>query len=170
MIAYASARGIRVVPEFDMPGHSTSWMVGYPNLGSAPSPYSVQTSLGIFDSALDPTRNSTYQVFDAFLGEIARRSSRLQQTSDRMSLWPKLGTAGLQTLNYPVQKAPAPSEWHTAQKRLLNQTAQHKEMVDFAVLPAIENLIEAASENQSIHHQPYVKRICWIQCERKQLQ
>ena len=72
VITYASARGIRVVPEFDMPGHSTSWMVGYPNLGSAPGPYSVQTSFGIFDSAFDPTRNSTYQFLDAFLGEMAR--------------------------------------------------------------------------------------------------
>lgn len=72
VIAYASARGIRVVPEFDMPGHSTSWMVGYPNLGSAPGPYSVQTSFGIFDSAFDPTRNSTYQFLDAFLGEMAK--------------------------------------------------------------------------------------------------
>ena len=71
VIAYASARGIRVVPEFDMPGHATSWMVGYPNLGSAPGPYSVETSFGIFDAALDPTRESTYRFLDAFLGEMA---------------------------------------------------------------------------------------------------
>ncbi len=71
VIAYASARGIRVVPEFDMPGHATSWMVGYPHLGSAPGPYSVETLFGIFDAALDPTRESTYRFLDAFLGEMA---------------------------------------------------------------------------------------------------
>ena len=72
VIAYASARGIRVVPEFDMPGHSTSWMVGYPELGSAPGPYAIADQFGVLDAALDPTRESTYSFLDAFLGEMAQ--------------------------------------------------------------------------------------------------
>jgi hexosaminidase len=71
LIAYARDRGIRVIPEFDIPGHSTSWLVGYPELGSAPGPYTIERKYGVFDSALDPTREETYKFLDKFLGEMA---------------------------------------------------------------------------------------------------
>jgi hexosaminidase len=71
IIAYARDRGIRVMPEFDIPGHSTSWLVGHPELGSASGPYKIERGAGIFEPALDPTREQTYKFLDAFLGEMA---------------------------------------------------------------------------------------------------
>jgi hexosaminidase len=71
VIAYARDRGIRVVPEFDMPGHSTAWFVGYPELASGPGPYSIERKWGIFDPAMDPTKESTYKFLDVFIGEMA---------------------------------------------------------------------------------------------------
>ena len=71
IIEYARARGIRVVPEFDMPGHATSWLVGYPQLGSAPGPYDIERHPGIMEPALDPTRDEVYKFLDGFLGEMA---------------------------------------------------------------------------------------------------
>ena len=71
VIAYAAARGIRVVPEFDMPGHATAWLVGHPELGSAPGPYTIERRPGIFEPALDPTREEVYKFLDTFLGEMA---------------------------------------------------------------------------------------------------
>jgi hexosaminidase len=71
IIAYARDRGIRVVPEFDIPGHSTSWLVGHPELGSAPGPYTIERRPGIFEPALDPTREEVYRFLETFLGEMA---------------------------------------------------------------------------------------------------
>ncbi|HKO61977.1 MAG TPA: family 20 glycosylhydrolase [Pyrinomonadaceae bacterium] len=71
IIAYATQRGIRVIPEFDIPGHATSWLVGHPEIGSAPGPYTIERGAGIFEPALDPTREQTYKLLDAFLGEMA---------------------------------------------------------------------------------------------------
>jgi hexosaminidase len=71
VIAYARDRGIRVVPEFDMPGHATAWFVGYPELASAPGPYAIERKWGVFDPAMDPTRESTYKFLDEFIGEMA---------------------------------------------------------------------------------------------------
>jgi len=71
IVEYARMRGIRVVPEFDMPGHATSWLVGYPELASAPGPYQIERQPGIMEPALDPTREEVYKFLDGFLGEMA---------------------------------------------------------------------------------------------------
>jgi hexosaminidase len=70
VVEYARDRGIRVVPEFDMPGHATAWFVGYPDLASGPGPYQIEREWGVFDPAMDPTRESTYSFLDAFIGEM----------------------------------------------------------------------------------------------------
>src|SRR5436190_11012293 len=72
VIAYARERGICVIPEFDMPGHSTAWFVGYPDLASAPGPYEVERKWGVFDPAMDPTKEHTYHFLDEFIGEMAK--------------------------------------------------------------------------------------------------
>jgi hexosaminidase len=76
IVAYARERGIRVVPEFDIPGHALSWMVGYPELASGTGadyggPYQIEREYGIFDPVMDPTRDSTYKFLDKFIGEMA---------------------------------------------------------------------------------------------------
>ena len=71
VVTYAQARGIRVIPEFDMPGHTTAWFVGYPELASAPGPYAIERKWGVFQPTLDPTRESTYSFLDGLIAEMA---------------------------------------------------------------------------------------------------
>ena len=63
IVAYARERGIRVMPEFDMPCHTGSWFPGYPDLGSGQD--------RVHSSAMDPTRKSTYKFLSAFIKEMA---------------------------------------------------------------------------------------------------
>jgi hexosaminidase len=69
-VAYAHDRGIRVVPEFEMPGHSRSLFVGYPELASGPGPYKIEP--GGIDAIMDPTREETYKFIDEFIEEMAK--------------------------------------------------------------------------------------------------
>jgi hexosaminidase len=67
---YAHDRGIRVVPEFEMPGHSSSLFAGYPELASGPGPYKLDP--GGPDAVIDPTREETYKFIDKLIAEMAK--------------------------------------------------------------------------------------------------
>jgi len=71
IVAYARDRGIRVVPEFEMPGHSTAWLVAYPEMSSGTVPEGIRREFGVSNYAVDPTRDETYTFVDKFLGEMA---------------------------------------------------------------------------------------------------
>jgi hexosaminidase len=70
LVEYCRERGIRVVPEIDLPGHSTAMLVGYPELASLPGPYQIERHWGIFDPALDPTNDKVYDFLDKLFGEV----------------------------------------------------------------------------------------------------
>ena len=70
VVAYARARGIRVVPEFDMPGHSSSWILAYPEFGSGEDIRELPRVFGIPHAELDPSNEKTYKFLDALVGEM----------------------------------------------------------------------------------------------------
>ncbi|MEQ1762103.1 MAG: family 20 glycosylhydrolase [Pyrinomonadaceae bacterium] len=71
IIRYAADRGIRVMPEFDMPGHATAWVVSHPEIASGPGPYTIERRPGIFDPTLDPTNEKTYKLLEPFFADMA---------------------------------------------------------------------------------------------------
>jgi hexosaminidase len=72
IVQYASNLGIRVVPEFDVPGHASALLTAYPELGSKNSyPYEIERNAGVFDPTLDPTNDETYVFLENLFTEIA---------------------------------------------------------------------------------------------------
>ncbi len=63
LVAYAANRGVRVVPEIDLPGHSRAITAAYPFLSS--------DTTGARTAEIDPTRESTYAFVSDLLTEVA---------------------------------------------------------------------------------------------------
>ena len=73
IIQYAKDRGIRIVPEFDVPSHATGFIVAYPRLGSLPEPpEKLIRTWGIKNPSLNPAQEYTYEFLDKFFGEMSR--------------------------------------------------------------------------------------------------
>ena len=71
IVAYARDRGVRVVPEIEMPGHMKSWLPGYPELASGPGPFQLGSDYAGGDAALNPTDEKVYKFIDGLIGEMA---------------------------------------------------------------------------------------------------
>ncbi|WP_422091670.1 beta-N-acetylhexosaminidase [Tenacibaculum ovolyticum] len=72
VVAFASDLGIRVVPEFDVPGHASAILAAYPELGSKEGyDYEVERFAGVFDPTLNPAKEVTYLFLETLFREIA---------------------------------------------------------------------------------------------------
>uniref|UniRef100_A0AAR5Q2S4 beta-N-acetylhexosaminidase n=1 Tax=Dendroctonus ponderosae TaxID=77166 RepID=A0AAR5Q2S4_DENPD len=65
VIEYARQRGVRVIPEFDTPGHTRSWGVSHPEL-LTPCDDIEEGSFG----PMDPTKDSTYSFIKELFSEL----------------------------------------------------------------------------------------------------
>ncbi len=70
VVAYASERGITIIPEIDLPGHMVAALASYPELGCTGGPYEVRKIWGIAEEALCPGKESTFDFLEAVLAEV----------------------------------------------------------------------------------------------------
>lgn len=75
IVQYASARGIVVVPEIDMPSHMTAALAAYPFLGCTGGPYEVirvvgPRGKGLAKDALCPGRETTFEFIGNVIDEV----------------------------------------------------------------------------------------------------
>jgi hexosaminidase len=73
IVKYADERGILVVPEIDVPGHTSALLTAYPEIGSklaSDAAYSIKRNSGIYNSTLDPTNPETYELLSEIFDEV----------------------------------------------------------------------------------------------------
>ncbi|WP_158678215.1 family 20 glycosylhydrolase [Pseudoalteromonas sp. T1lg23B] len=70
VVAYAALHGIRVVPEFGMPGHASAIAVAYPQLISEVKDYRMQRHWGVFKPLLDVSKPQVYEFIDTLFSEM----------------------------------------------------------------------------------------------------
>ena len=70
VVAYAAERGVTVVPEIEMPGHSQAALASYPELGCAGSGYQVATTWGVKNDVLCAGRETTFAFLEEVLDEV----------------------------------------------------------------------------------------------------
>jgi hexosaminidase len=70
VVEYAAIRGIRVVPEFDVPGHASAIAVAYPELMSQIKQYQMEDGWGVFEPLLDPSNQGVYIFINDIIAEL----------------------------------------------------------------------------------------------------
>lgn len=69
VVAYAGARHITVIPEIELPGHSSAALAAYPQFGNTKGPYEVAKRWGIFKETYAPTEE-TFAFLEDVLSEV----------------------------------------------------------------------------------------------------
>ena len=70
VVEYARVRGIMVVPEIEMPGHSVAAIASYPWLGCTGDPRRVPTQWGVFADVYCPGKPTTFTFLEGVLDEV----------------------------------------------------------------------------------------------------
>jgi len=70
IVKYAAERYITVIPEIEMPGHSTAALASYPYLGCTKGPYKVMDTWGVLDDVYCAGNDSTYRFLQDVLDEV----------------------------------------------------------------------------------------------------
>ncbi|MFO7611495.1 MAG: beta-N-acetylhexosaminidase [Clostridia bacterium] len=70
IVAYAKERFIEVIPEIDMPGHTSALLAAYPGCGCTGGPYKTGERWGIYKDILCPGKEASYSIAMDILDEV----------------------------------------------------------------------------------------------------
>jgi hexosaminidase len=70
VVKYAAARHITILPEIEMPGHSTAALAAYPQFSCTGGPFTIPLKGGIFNGIYNPANEATFKFLDDVLTEV----------------------------------------------------------------------------------------------------
>ncbi|MGA2175476.1 MAG: family 20 glycosylhydrolase [Verrucomicrobiota bacterium] len=70
VVKYAAARHIRIVPEIEMPGHSSAALSAYPQFSCGGGPFEPPLIGGVFNGIYDPAKEETFGFLEDVLTEV----------------------------------------------------------------------------------------------------
>ena len=70
IVDYCAERYITVIPEFDIPGHSSALLHVYPSIGCEGTPVEIKTHQGVFEDILCAGKDETFETVFDILEEI----------------------------------------------------------------------------------------------------
>lgn len=70
IVAYAESRCVTVVPEIDIPGHTTAVLAACPEYSCTGGPFEVANRWGVFEDVLCPGKDETFTFVENVLTEI----------------------------------------------------------------------------------------------------
>ncbi|MCI0512838.1 family 20 glycosylhydrolase, partial [candidate division KSB1 bacterium] len=70
VVQFAQAYGVEIVPEIEMPGHSTAALAAYPELSCAGGPFEVPNGWGVFDDVFCAGKETTFAFLENVLDEV----------------------------------------------------------------------------------------------------
>jgi len=71
IVEYAAGRHIEVVPEIDLPGHTSAILAAYPHLGCTGGPYRVEDRYSIFEDVLCAGNDDIFPLAEALFDTLA---------------------------------------------------------------------------------------------------
>jgi hexosaminidase len=70
VVAYARARHINIVPEIEMPGHSSAALMAYPQFACNSGPFTTDHDGGVFNGIYCPGNDATFAFVQDILSEV----------------------------------------------------------------------------------------------------
>jgi len=70
IVAHAASRQITVVPEIELPGHSTAALAAHPEFSCSGGPYAIETQGGICAGVYCAGQDAAFQFLETILGEV----------------------------------------------------------------------------------------------------